>query len=52
MTRLTTWATAALLALLLSMSHLLDGPTDLQAAQDVAADVQDALRAAQQVAAK
>lgn len=51
MTRLSIWATAALLALLLSASHLLDGPTDAQAAADMAADVQDAIHAAQ-VAAK
>lgn len=41
------WLAAAIIALLLASSHLLDGPTDLDAAQDVAADVQDAIATAQ-----
>lgn len=41
------WTLAALLALLLSTSYLLNGPTELQATQAVAADVQDAIQTAQ-----
>lgn len=36
------WAIAALVALLLSTSHLLDGPDDIAAAQAVADDLTDA----------
>jgi len=36
------WALATLIALLLASAHLLDGPTELEAAQDSAADVQAA----------
>lgn len=47
----TTWLLAALLCLLLGSAHLLDGPTELEAAQDVAADVADAAVQARAVAA-
>ncbi len=40
------WLAAALLALALSCAHLLDGPSDTEAAADVAADVADAQAAA------
>jgi len=36
------WALAALICLLLGSLHHLDGPSDIEAAQDVAADVLDA----------
>lgn len=39
---ITRWVGAALLCLVLASAHLLDGPSDIEAAQDVAADVQDA----------
>ena len=42
-----TWATAALLALLLSTSHLLDGPDDIATAQAVADDLAQAQATAQ-----
>lgn len=45
-TRLT-WLAAAAIALLLASAHLLDGPSDIDAAQAVAADVQDAIQTAQ-----
>lgn len=45
-TRLT-WLAAAIIALLLASAHLLDGPSDIDAAQAVAADVQDAIQTAQ-----
>ena len=41
---------AALLALALSAAHLLDGPSDTEAVQDVAADVLDAQHSARDVA--
>lgn len=41
-----TWATAALVALLLSTSYLLDGPSDIETAQAVADDLADAQRTA------
>lgn len=44
--RLLTWAIAAVIALLLGSSYLLDGPSDIDAAQAVAADVQDAIQTA------
>lgn len=45
-TRLT-WLAAIIIALLLANAHLLDGPNDIDAAQAVAADVQDAIQTAQ-----
>jgi len=44
------WLAAALLALALSAAHLLDGPSDTEAAADVAADVLDAQHTAMDVA--
>ena len=44
------WALAALICLLLGSVYHLDGPTDIEAAQDVAADVADATTQAQAVA--
>lgn len=41
------WIAALIIALLLASAHLLDGPSDIDAAQDVAADVQDAIQTAQ-----
>ena len=46
----TRWLTALLIALLLSSSWLLDGPSDLEAAQAVADDKADAIARAQHVA--
>lgn len=46
------WALAALLALLLSSSYLLDGPTDHQAEWASAASLQDAIRAEAQAERK
>ena len=45
-TRLT-WLAASIIAMLLASAHLLDGPSDIDAAQAVAADVQDAIQTAQ-----
>ena len=39
MSSITKWLTAALLALVLASGHLLDGPTELEAIEDVAAEV-------------
>ena len=39
MKHFTTWLLACLIALLLASAHLLDGPTDIDAAQDVADEV-------------
>lgn len=39
MNDLTTWLTAAAFAFVLASGHLLDGPTELQATEDVAAEV-------------
>ncbi len=36
------WLAATAIALALSCAHLLDGPSDIEAAADIAADVQDA----------
>ena len=44
---ITTWLAACLIAGFLASSCFLDGPTEEQAAQDVAADVQDAIKTAQ-----
>ncbi len=46
MNAITTWLAASALALLLAASPLLEGPSELDAAQDTAADVQDAQHAA------
>lgn len=47
--RATTWASALLIALLLSTSYLLDGPDDTTTAQAVADDLADAVQTAQPV---
>lgn len=39
----TRWLSAALIALLLSSTYLLDGPSEIEAAQAVSADLQDAI---------
>lgn len=44
---LTTWLAATVIALVLACAHLLDGPSDIEAAADIAADVQDAQNQAQ-----
>lgn len=49
-TTLINWLAAALVCLLLASAHLLDGPSDIDAAQDVAADVLDAQHSAREVA--
>ena len=41
------WAGAGLVALVLSSSHLLDGPSDFEAAQATEASLNDALAQAQ-----
>jgi len=41
------WLAATIIALLMASAHLLDGPSDIDAAQDVALDVQDAIQTAQ-----
>ena len=41
------WLAALIIAMLLASAHLLDGPSDIDAAQDVALDVQDAIQTAQ-----
>ena len=41
------WLLAAIIALLMASAHLLDGPGDIEAMQDVAADVADAIQTAQ-----
>ena len=41
------WAGAGLVALVLSSSHLLDGPSEIEAAQATEASLNDALAAAQ-----
>ena len=43
------WLAAAIIALLLASAHLLDGPSELEATQAVAADVHDAIKTAQNV---
>lgn len=42
------WALATLIALAMSTAYLLDGPSDIEAMQEVAADVTDAIAQAQQ----
>ena len=49
--RLNAWACALLIALTLGASWMLDGPSDIDTAQAVAADVQDAQHSAQAAAA-
>ena len=44
------WLAATLIALAMSCAWMLDGPSDIEAAGDVAADVIDAQAAAQRVA--
>lgn len=41
------WLSATLIAMILSSAWLLDGPTDLQAMQDVADDLHDVTTTAQ-----
>ena len=41
------WLVALIIAMLLASAHLLDGPSDIDAAQAVALDVQDAIQTAQ-----
>lgn len=41
------WMAAVIIAMLLASAHLLDGPSDIEASQAVAADVQDAIQTAQ-----
>lgn len=43
MNTLTRWLSAALLALVLSSGYLPDGPSEIEAAQAVSADLQDAI---------
>ncbi len=44
MTHTTNWLLAALLAALMSTAHLLDGPSEIESMQDVADDLQDAIK--------
>jgi len=46
MNTLTNWLCALAIAMALSTSYLLDGPSEIEAAQDTACDVQDAQNAA------
>lgn len=46
-TRTIKWLTAGLMALVLSSGLLLDGPSELQSMQDVAADVREVTTTAQ-----
>ena len=41
------WLAAIIIAMLMASSHLMDGPSDIDAAQAVALDVQDAIQTAQ-----
>lgn len=41
------WLLATIIALLMASAHLLDGPGDIEAMHDVAADVADAIQTAQ-----
>ena len=43
------WLAAIIIALLLASAHLLDGPSEIDAAQDIAADVSDAIKTAKEV---
>ena len=40
------WLAAIIIAMLLASSYRLDGPSELDAAQDIAADVADAIQTA------
>lgn len=41
------WLAAIIIGMLLASAHLLDGPSELEATQAVAADVHDAIKTAQ-----
>lgn len=43
------WLSAIIIAMLLASAHLLDGPSEIDAAQDIAADVSDAIQTAKVV---
>ena len=43
------WLAAIIIGMLLASAHLLDGPSELEATQAVAADVHDAIKTAQTV---
>ena len=43
------WLAAIIIGMLLASAHLLDGPSDIDAAQDIAADVHDAIQSAKGV---
>ena len=43
------WLAAIIIAMLLASAHLLDGPSELEATQAMAADVHDAIKTAQTV---
>ena len=43
------WLAAIIIGMLLASAHLLDGPSELEATQAVAADVHDAIKTAQNV---
>ena len=43
------WLAAIIIALLLASAHLLDGPSEIDATQAMAADVHDAIKTAQTV---
>lgn len=43
------WLAAIIIGMLLASAHLLDGPSEMEATQAVAADVQDAIKAAQPI---
>ena len=43
------WLAAIIIAMLLASAHLLDGPSELETTQAVAADVHDAIKTAQTV---
>jgi len=44
------WLAATAICLLLSSAYLLDGPSEIEAAQDVAADLVDAQHSSREVA--
>ena len=46
MQKFTTWTLAIGVAVILSASYLLDGPSEIEAAQAVAADLDDAIQGA------
>ena len=43
------WLAAIIIGMLLASAHLLDGPSEMEATQAVAADVHDAIKTAQTV---